>query len=375
MSQLEPPSSVANALEDTSVDVAVLTSIPSVGCAAGYWPSWEMWPGYNPYVPDPIVAVFGRDGAVQLLLPNYYAAYADAVSVEVVRYPTYSHRRRLDPTAELARAIATLVGTKVGRLGYEPHSLSEALRSAIASEVETREWVDVEARLELARVRKHPDEIERIQAACQVADLIQTTVKLQARPGMSEIELASEAIRTAWESVGARYAILLQIASGPETGSIPSGEPSARTIERGDIVCADTSPWLRGYWSDSCNGIVVGEPSPRHVDVFNVLAAALQQGIEAVRPGVEARTVDEACRSVVREAGYDYPHHTGHGLGTAHTEHPRVTPDSSDVLEEGMVIALEPGIYIPDWGGWRHEHVVLVTEKGCEALTRFQHSL
>ena len=141
-------------------------------------------------------------------------------------------------------------------------------------------------------------------------------------------------------------------------------------------MCADTAPWLYGYWSDTCNAAVVGRKADdRQHEIFDLVKSALDAGIAAARPGSEARTVDEACRSVIRAAGFDYPHHSGHGVGLAHTELPRITPDSRELIMEGMVLALEPGVYIEGWGGFRHEHVFVVGSDYNEILTHFEPTL
>jgi Xaa-Pro aminopeptidase len=236
-------------------------------------------------------------------------------------------------------------------------------------------WVDVAGPLESVRAAKFPDEIECMRRAGVVADLVQTTVKEEAADGVREVDLATRAVARAWESVGRRFPILLTLTAGAGTAAIGGWEPTERRIAAGELVCADTAPWLDGYWSDTCNAVVVGEPTDRQAEVFAVVQRALQAGLAAARPGVEARRVDEACRSVMREAGHEYPHHSGHGLGLAHTEPPRITPDSQEIIREGMVIALEPGAYVEGWGGFRHEHVFVVRALENELLTRFEHVL
>jgi Xaa-Pro aminopeptidase len=310
-----------------------------------------------------------------LLLPNYYQPYAEGLPVEVDIFPTYSYTQPLDQVGEAAKAVARRLGGRVGRLGYEPRTLPTAVEAAVDALVAPEEWVDVTAALEGARRVKLPDEVEALRRACEIADLVQRTVKERARPGRREIDVATDAIETAWEHAGRRFAILLQLSTGPATAAMGGWEPGDRVIAEGDLICTDTAPWLDGYWSDTCNGICVGEPSARQGEVFAVVNEALHAGIAAARPGVEARVVDAACRSVVNEAGFDYPHHSGHGLGLAHTEPPRITPDSTEPLEEGMVLALEPGIYIDGWGGFRHEHVFVVRRRGNEILTQFEHAL
>jgi Xaa-Pro aminopeptidase len=334
-----------------------------------------MWPGYNPYTPDPVVCCAWPVERATLLLTEYLGAYAASARVEVQPFATYSFTHEPEPTASLAEAAATTLGPRVRRLGYEPHALPLAVRAAIERRIEVTEWVDVEPVLEVARLIKTDDEISAIRRACAAADTMQAVVKEQALPGRTELEVAGAALQSSWELVGARHAALLQIASGPVTAALPSGEPSRRAIKRGDVVCLDVAPWVEGYWSDTCNGVVVGEPTARAREVFDILQTALEAGITAARPGAVCAQVDHACRSVVQAAGHDYPHHTGHGIGTAHTERPRITPDSTERLEPGMVVCLEPGIYIEGWGGFRHEHAVLVTDDAAEILTTFPHTL
>jgi Xaa-Pro aminopeptidase len=123
-------------------------------------------------------------------------------------------------------------------------------------------------------------------------------------------------------------------------------------------------PRVGGYWGDSCATFTVaGEASPALRDPHARGREALARAVELVRPGARARDVDAAIRD-----GLDYPHHTGHGVGTAYHEEPRVVPDAGAVLEPGMVVALEPGVY-GDGFGVRLEQVVLVTPDGAEILS------
>jgi Xaa-Pro aminopeptidase len=366
---------VREALASTDVDAAVLSSIPSVAQATGFWPRWEMWPGASPHTLDPTLCCAWPDRDPVLLLPSYYGPYAEEATAAVTIVRSYSFLEPIDKLAELTAAIAEQLGPRVRRLGYEPATLSALLRDALAHRVEIDEWVDVTPALERARVVKTADEIEDIRRAAAVADTIQRVVKEAAAPGRREIDVVGEALAAAWAQVGRRFPILIQLKTGESTAVRGQWHAGTRVIEDGDVVCTDTAPWLDGLWADSCNGIAVGAPTSRHEEVFAVVNAALRAGIAAVRPGVEAAAVDAACREVVRAAGFDYPHHTGHGIGYVRAEAPRITPTSADVLEEGNVIALEPGVYIEGWGGFRNEHVLVVRRSGSELLTRFEHTL
>ena len=132
----------------------------------------------------------------------------------------------------------------------------------------------------------------------------------------------------------------------------------------------DIVPRLDGYWGDNAGTYFVGGSSPEMARAYRVVRDALHAGVESVRPGGRARALDAMLRDRVREAGYDpYPHHSGHGIGVSYHEEPRIVPYNENALEAGMIVALEPGVYLPRAGGVRLEHVVLVTQNGCEVLT------
>jgi Xaa-Pro aminopeptidase len=115
----------------------------------------------------------------------------------------------------------------------------------------------------------------------------------------------------------------------------------------------------------------VGEPAAELRKIRGIVRGTLRRGTDAVRPGVIAKDLDSLMRNAIRDAGYEpYPHHSGHGLGVSFHEEPRIVPYNERTLEPGMIVALEPGIYLPGVGGVRLEDVVLVTADGCEVLTR-----
>jgi Xaa-Pro aminopeptidase len=130
-------------------------------------------------------------------------------------------------------------------------------------------------------------------------------------------------------------------------------------------------PRLNGYWGDNANTHFVGSASPELAKMRAVAWDALRWGIDQVKPGLVARDLDQVMRNAIRSAGYEpYPHHTGHGIGTTYHEEPRIVPYNDMQLQPNMVIALEPGIYVPGIGGVRLEHIMLVTADGCEVLTQ-----
>ncbi len=227
--------------------------------------------------------------------------------------------------------------------------------------------VDVGDDLRAARAVKDLDEVEAIRASTSIADAGQKAAREAAGTGRTELDLWSEA-RTAMErAAGGRVPLLADLVSGERTAEV-GGPPGDRALCEGDLVLVDLVPRLGPYWSDSCATVAVGETLPEVRRAHDATRAALERAVAMCRPGTRAADVDAAAREAVAEAGGAYPHHTGHGVGTSFHEEPRVIPDTDRVLEEGMVVALEPGSYGDRWG-LRVEQVLLVTDGEPEILS------
>src|SRR5204863_8097223 len=163
--------------------------------------------------------------------------------------------------------------------------------------------------------------------------------------------------------------------TGAEATPIGGGVATGRVVQQGDLVLTDTSPWIDGGRSDTANAVFVGTPDRVARDRFDAVRRALHDGIALCRPGVIAKEVDRQMRAMLAAHGPTYNHHTGHRIGAAWSEEPRITPYCEERFQEGMVLALEPAIYLPGWGGIRLEHVFLVGADGNEILTKFEHTL
>jgi Xaa-Pro aminopeptidase len=217
--------------------------------------------------------------------------------------------------------------------------------------------------------------LDAVRRASYLADIVQQAVKDNAAPGISEAELAGLAAAAMYREAGRRVAAILTVSTGPEGTATGGGVATGRIVRSGDLVLTDTSPWIDGGWSDTANAVFVGTPDATTRRRFDAVRRALEVGIELCRPGVVARDVDRAVRDLLAPHGPTYPHHTGHRIGAAWSEEPRITPYCEMHIEEGMVLALEPAIYQPGWGGIRLEHVFHVGADANEILTRFEHTL
>ena len=188
--------------------------------------------------------------------------------------------------------------------------------------------------------------------------------------GESEIGAAAKIERLVRRSGADGLSFDMIVASGVRS-ALPHGAPSSKRIGKGEFVILDMGVTLSGYSSDQTRTFFTGRPSKRHRDLYGTVLKAHDKAIEKIRDGVKASIVDRSARSVINKAGYGkyFGHGTGHGVGLQIHESPGLSPKSSDTLREGMVITVEPGIYIPEFGGVRIEDMILVTKNGFELLT------
>jgi Xaa-Pro dipeptidase len=264
----------------------------------------------------------------------------------------------------------------VARLGVEKEHLTVGAAEALRARAGTRELVDVAPEIRRLRRTKSPDELDKLARACAITDSVAEEVLRGLRLGQSELAVALS-IGAAIAARGATLSFETSVQSGPNS-ALPHHNPSARKLEAGDLVLLDFGAAVEGYRADITRMAVVGEPSSRQREIDAVVLRAHDAAIEAVRPGATTGQVDSAAREVIEAAGLGdrFFHRVGHGLGLEVHEDPSLDPGSNIVLEAGMVFTIEPGIYIPGWGGVRIEDDIVVVEaRGCRVLTKTSRDL
>lgn len=344
---------------ERALEVARATGAEAVLAAEPATVTWltgfeaDVESGPSPFALPPF-AVLGPAGPPVLVVSEDDAGAAKALGCEVAAYPGFTVEP-LDPATNAASALSRAVAGRT--VATEPAALPIALAEGLR-------LVDAATALDRARAVKDPDELDRLRAALALCDAGQREARASATPGMTELELWALVRGAVERDAGRRTPLLADLASGERTGET-GGPPGERILAEGDLVICDLVPRLSGYWGDSCVTLAVGDASATARAKHRRACDALERGLEALRPGVRAGDLDALVR-----AGLEYPHHTGHGLGTSWHEEPRIVPGGDTVLEPGMVVALEPGVY--DGGeGVRVEQVALVTEDGCELLSRY----
>jgi len=257
------------------------------------------------------------------------------------------------------------------RIGIESEHFTVAERRRLAAMVPRDSLLrPAPALIERSRTVKDAEEIEQIQSAVLLgADLFDVILKMT-RPGVKESEVAAE-LEYAARKAGAEGMSFPTIIAGGTRSSLPHGRASEATIpSRGFVVC-DFGVILAGYCSDVTRTMHVGRPTSEARRIYEAVRQAQQAAIEAVQPGVTAGEVDQAARKLLKKSNLDryFTHSTGHGVGLEIHEPPRIATGQEEILHPGMVITIEPGVYIPGKFGVRIEDMVVVTERGCQVLT------
>ena len=226
--------------------------------------------------------------------------------------------------------------------------------------------------VKLDELRQVKDEAEQalLIKAVQIADQAFQQILPAIRVGVTEMEVAVE-LEYHMRQLGSAKPAFDTIAASGVRGSLPHGLASSRPIEAGDFITLDFGAVYEGYHSDMTRTVCVGKASDKQKELYQIVLAAQLAGVAAIKSGIACNEVDAAARRVIKAAGYGefFGHGLGHSVGLAIHEEPRFSPTCATVLAENMVLSVEPGIYLPDFGGVRIEDLVVVSDTGCKVLT------
>ncbi|MDI6740431.1 MAG: aminopeptidase P family protein [Candidatus Edwardsbacteria bacterium] len=224
--------------------------------------------------------------------------------------------------------------------------------------------------VEQLRTVKQPDEIRKIAAAARIADQAFSMIIKEIKPGMTELAIAAR-LDYLLMTLGASGSSFDTIVGSGPNGALPHVKPGERRVRKGDFIVLDFGAFHQGYCSDMTRTVVLGKPTARHKEVYGVVLRAQAAGLAAVKADVSGKAADGAARRVIERAGYGrfFGHGLGHGVGMEVHEWPRLGRLSGDTLQAGNVVTVEPGIYLPGWGGVRIEDLVVVTKTGNRILT------
>lgn len=283
----------------------------------------------------------------------------------------------LPPLAHAARSMGSKLrrGRGVVRIAVERDYVTLATQARLTSELEQGiaksriRMVQTTGAVERLRIRKDQEEIDQLRKAVALASSVFPQVLSTIKPQVTENAVAAELEYLARKSGAEKMSFDTIVASGVRS-ALPHARPTSEKIGRGFVVL-DYGVILGGYCSDMTRTVCVGRVDGAMRDWYSAVLEAQLAGIAAVRSGTQAQHVDAAARNVLRERKLDkyFTHSLGHGVGIEIHESPRLAKGEAQTLETGMVVTIEPGVYIPGKGGVRIEDMVLVTNTGCEVLT------
>lgn len=220
------------------------------------------------------------------------------------------------------------------------------------------------------RMVKEAAELALMKEAAQIADKAFMKILNELKPGVREDEIAFK-LEFAMREMGATSSSFDMIVASGKRSALPHGVASDKVLEHGDLVTLDFGAYYQGYASDITRTVVLGKPSEKQKEIYDIVLEAGKRTISALRPGLTGKEADAIARDYISAHGYGqyFGHSTGHGLGMEVHELPILSTRGGTVLAPNMVVTVEPGIYLPELGGVRIEDDVVITATGCEVLT------
>ena len=311
----------------------------------------------------------GGDGALMagpdwlvLLVDGRYVTQAreEAVGTEIFEF-----RNRVDGITAVAS------GHAVEEIGFESPSLCVEEYLRLQEKLPEVVLRPLSGELQSLRAVKNEGEIDRIREAARIAGEALAAIREMIRPGVREKEIAVE-LEYRMRLGGAEQAAFETIVAAGANAALPHATPGSRAIAAGDCVTIDYGAVSGGYHSDETCTYIVGHASDRQKEVYRLVREAHDRAIRAIRAGMSCGAIDHVARGFLEEAGLgaNFSHGTGHGVGLDIHEAPRLAAGREEILRAGMVVTVEPGVYLPGLWGIRIEDTVLVREEGCEILTQ-----
>lgn len=279
--------------------------------------------------------------------------------------------RIIKPTVLVEDAlIEQVISLGLKRVGFED-DITYFNFQTYSKKLSGVELVPLHEAVEKIRWIKDVTEIEAIRKAAEIADLAFDHILGIIQPGKRESDIAAELEFFMKKNGSQKPAFETIIASGARA-AMPHGTASDKLLAKGDLVILDFGAVFDGYHSDMTRTVVLGSPDQQQRDIYDLVLKAQKTAVEAVKAGVKCSAVDLVARDMIAVAGYgaNFGHGLGHSVGLEIHEKPSFTPRDDTVLEPGMVLTVEPGVYLNNWGGVRIEDLVVVTSTGYEILSK-----
>jgi len=318
------------------------------------------------------ISGFSGSSAYVLISPKHRILLTDDRYTEQAaeECPNFEIVRHARPFTKVLKEVVNNLSLK--KLGFEVNNVTVDLFNTLKENLPEIELVPTKGIIEKLRAVKDEQELALMKKAAQITDKTFDHILGFIKPGVKEKDIALE-MEFYMRKIGASdLAFDLILVSGKRS-SHQHGSPSEKKIEHGDFVTMDFGALYKGYCCDMTRTVIVGGADEKQKDVYNTVKTAQQKGVDLLKVGVKGKDVCSPARKIIEKAGYgDYSSDEGlgHGVGLEIHEEPYVRATGEMVLQIGNVVTIEPGIYIPNWGGVRIEDTVIIKEKGCEVITK-----
>ncbi|ABR48642.1 peptidase M24 [Alkaliphilus metalliredigens QYMF] len=260
---------------------------------------------------------------------------------------------------------------QISKLGIEEDHVTYGQYKDYSMKLDQIELIALDGALTKLRVIKDEDEINNITQAARIADKAFIHILKYVKPGIMEIEVALE-IESFMKQKGASKLSFDMIVASGERSALPHGVASNKTLSLGDTITLDFGCVYNGYCSDMTRTFILGQATEKQKEIYAIVLEAQNKALQSVRPGITGAELDEIARDVISKKGYGayFGHGLGHGVGLEIHELPHINQLGKEPLAPGMVITIEPGIYVPGFSGVRIEDLVVVTHDGYEVLSK-----
>ena len=341
-------------LSESPFDAALINQVDNVRYLSGFENS------------DPNVAFLMITASELYLVTDY--RYSQQAENECAGFKVIERDRQNVSLGEQFNVIAKQHG--IQSLAFERNYMGYGMLQDILADMDDVKMEAIHFWVEAQRMIKDPEEIESIKSAAALADKALADLVKFMKPGMTEREAALE-LEYQMQKAGSEGLSFPTLLIAGDRTSLPHGLPSEKTFNHGDLITIDFGAVVNGYRSDMTRAFVVGEPNAKQLAVYETVKAAQRAGVEAVKSGIKGKVPHIASKAILdaSEFAQYQGEGLGHGVGLFLHEQPFLGLNCEITLEENMVITIEPGIYIPGWGGVRIEDDVRVTKDGCEILT------
>lgn len=296
--------------------------------------------------------------------------YVEQASKQAEGYEIVQHKGTV--IEEIGKQVKEM---KIEKLGFEQEYVTFALYKQYETTVNAQ-LIPVSGIIENLRLIKTPSEIKILKEAADIADRAFTHILNFIRPGITEFDVSNE-LEFFMRKEGATSSSFDTIVASGIRSALPHGVATDKMIETGDLVTLDYGAYYKGYVSDITRTVAVGKPSEELIKIYDIVLEAQLSGMAGIKSGMTGKQADAITRNVIVEKGYGeyFGHSTGHGIGLEVHEGPALSIRSDLILQPGMAVTVEPGIYLPGVGGVRIEDDTIITIDGNEALTHSKKEL